>query len=66
MDGYTRWISDKTGDQEEDLNGGAPGNEEEQPDEDQDVVHEDKDAGHEDQDVVHEDQDARLEDSSWV
>src|SRR3954469_1703059 len=37
MDGYTRWISDETGDQEEDINGGAPGNEKGQPDEDQDV-----------------------------
>src|SRR3954463_7209645 len=37
MDGYTRWISDEAGDQEEDVNGGAPGNEEGQPDEDQDV-----------------------------
>src|SRR3954470_10426522 len=80
MDGYTRWISDETGDQEEDLNGGAPGNEEGQPDEDQDAGHQDQDAGHEyqdaeneDQDVVHEDQDAGHEDqysghedSSWV
>ena len=74
MDGYTRWISDETGDQEEDLNGGAPGNEEGQPDEDQDAGHQDQDARHEDQaDAEHEDQDAGHEDqysghtdSSWV
>src|SRR3954464_14189330 len=48
MDGYTWWISD----QEDDVNGGAPGNEEGQPDEDQDAGHENQDAGH--------------EDSSWV
>src|SRR3954469_13671616 len=74
MDGYTRWISDETGDQEEELNGGAPGNEEGQPDEDQDAGHQDQDVGHEDQaDAEHEDQDAGHEDqysgntdSSWV
>src|SRR3954465_608055 len=74
MDGYTRWISDEAGDQEEDLNGGAPGNEEGQPDEDQDARHQDQDAGHEDQAYAeHEDQDAGNEDqysghtnSSWV
>src|SRR3954469_12170764 len=71
MDGYARWISDETGDQEEDLNGGAPGNEEGQPDEDQDAGHQDQDAGHEDQvDAEHEDQDVGHEDqysgSSWV
>src|ERR1041385_1897722 len=31
MDGYTWWISDEAG-EEEDVNGGAPGNEEGQPD----------------------------------
>src|SRR3954465_1201931 len=68
MDGYTRWISD----QEEDVNGGAPGNEEGESEEDQDaghedqdVVHEDQDAGHEDQDAGHEDQYSGHEDSSW-
>src|SRR3954470_3088955 len=72
MDGYTRWISDET---EEDLNGGAPGNEEGQPEEDHDAGHQDQDAGHEDQaDAEHEDQVAGHEDqysghtdsSSWV
>src|SRR3954470_16370008 len=47
MHGYIRRISDETGDQE-DLNGGAPGNEEGQPYEDQDARHQDQDAGHED------------------
>src|SRR3954466_8999153 len=56
MDGYTQLISDETRDQEEDLNGGAPGNEEGQPDKDQDAGHQDQDAGHEDQaDAEHED-----------
>src|ERR1041384_8140307 len=55
MDGYTRWINDENSDQEEDLNGGALGNEEGQPDEDQDA--QDQDAGHVDQaDAEHEDQ----------
>src|ERR1043165_9981663 len=75
MDGYTRWISDETGDQEEELNGGAPGNEQGKPDEDQDARHQDQDAGHEDQaDAEHEDQVAGHEDqysghtdsASWV
>src|SRR4051812_47184673 len=74
MDVYTRWINDETGDQEEDLSGGEPGNEEGQPYEDQDAGHQDQDAGHEDQaDAEHEDQDAGHEDqysghtdSSWV
>src|SRR3954466_8052014 len=82
MDGYTRWISDETG-EEEDVNGGAPVNEEGQPDnndgredeehpvhdheEDAEADHVDQDAGHEDQDASgHEDQDAGHEDSSWV
>ena len=51
MDGYIWWISNEASDQEEDVNGGAPGNEEGQPDEDQNVVHEDQDAGNEDQDA---------------
>ena len=60
MDGYTRWISDEASDQEEDVNGGAPGNEEGQPNEDQDAGREDQvDAEHEDQYSVHTD-------SSWV
>src|SRR3954470_255478 len=50
MDGYTRWISDEGSDQEEDVNGGVPRNEEGKPDEDQYTVHEDQDVGHEDQD----------------
>src|ERR1043165_7532615 len=74
MYGHTRWINDETGDQEEDLNGGAPGNEEGHPDEVQDAGHQDQDAGHEDQeDAEHEDQDAGHEDqyfghtdSTWV
>src|SRR3954468_16408437 len=67
MDVYTRWISDETGDQEEDLNGGAPGNEEGQLDEDQDAGHQDQDVGHEDQaDAEHEDQYSGHMNSSWV
>ena len=81
MDGYTRWISDEAG-EEEDVNGGAPGNEEGKQDnnvgredkehpvydheEDAGADHEDQDAGHEDQDAGHEDQDAGHEDSRWV
>src|SRR3954462_14629258 len=75
MDGYTRWISDEAG-EEEDVNGGAPVNEEGQPEnnggredeehpvhdheEDAEADHVDQDAGHEDQDVGHD------EYSSWV
>src|SRR4051812_7961616 len=44
MGGYTQWINDEAGDQKEDVNGGAPGNEDGQPDEDQDAGHEDQDA----------------------
>ena len=81
MDGYTRWISDEAG-EEEDINGEAPGNEEGQQDnnggredeehpvhdheEDAGADHVDQDAGHEDQDAGHEDQDVGHEDSSWV
>src|SRR3954464_10982046 len=70
MDGYTRWISDEAS-EEEDVNGGAPVNEEGQPDnsggredeehpihdheEDAEADHVDKYAEHEDQDVGHED-----------
>src|ERR1041385_37634 len=75
MDGYKRWISDEAG-EEEDVNGGAPVNEEGKPDnsggredeehpvhdheEDAEADHVDKDTGHEDQDVGHD------QDSSWV
>ena len=65
MDGYTRWISDEAG--EEDVNGGAPGNEEGQQDNNDEGEREDEDpprhdheegvgADHEDQDAGHEDQ----------
>src|SRR3954463_6302881 len=54
IDGYTRWISDEVSDQEEDVNAGAPGNEEGKPDEDQDAGHEGQYAGLEDQDGRHE------------
>ena len=78
MDGYTRWISDEDG--EEDVDGGAPGNEEGQQDNNGEGGREDEeppghdheeDAGadHEDQDAGHEhedQQDTGHEDSSWV
>src|ERR1041385_3726468 len=66
MDGYTRWISDEAG-EEEDVN--AQVNEEGQPDnngggeDEEHLVHdheENAEADHEDQDVGHD------EDSSWV
>jgi len=68
MDGYTRWISDEAG--EEDVNGGAPGNEEGHPDNNggrEDVEHPVHHDHEEDAEVDHVDQDAGHEDSSsWV
>src|SRR3954468_3289254 len=66
MDGYTRWISDEAG-EEEDVNGGVPVNEEGQQDNnDGQEDEEHPGADHEDQDARHEDQDVGHEDSSWV
>src|SRR3954466_2043248 len=74
MDGYTRWITDEAG-EEEDVNGGAPVNEEGQPEnsggreDEEHPVHdheEDVEADHVDQDAGHEDQDVGHEDSRWV
>src|SRR3954470_20981106 len=67
LDGYTRWISDEAG-EEEDVNGGAPVNEEGQPDNNggrEDEEHPVHDL-EEDAEADHVDQDARHEDSGWV
>ena len=67
MDGYTWWISDEAG-EEEDVNGGALVNEEGQPEnsggreDEEHPVHDHE----ENAEADNEDQDAGHEDSSWV
>src|ERR1041385_6367458 len=74
MDGYTRWVSDEAG-EEEDVNGGALVNEEGKPDnnggreDEEHPVHdheEHAEVDHVDQDARYEDQDDGHEDSRWV